>query len=61
MTTHSPNLVSALTSIPEAVVVCERGEAGSTLTRLEPAKLEHWLDEGTLGDAWQVGALGGNR
>ncbi|HXU29540.1 MAG TPA: AAA family ATPase [Thermoanaerobaculia bacterium] len=61
VTTHSPSLISALSSVPEAVVVCERGNAGTTLTRLEPAKLEHWLDEYTLGDVWQIGALGGNR
>ncbi len=61
VTTHSPTLVSALSNVPEAVVVCERGEEGTTLNRVEPAKLEHWLDESTLGDAWQSGALGGNR
>lgn len=61
VTTHSPSLVSALSSVPEAVVVCERGKAGTTLTRLEPANLKHWLDEYTLGDVWQIGALGGNR
>ncbi len=61
VTTHSPSLVSALSSVPEAVIVCERGDEGTTLTRLEPAKLKHWLDEYTLGDVWQIGALGGNR
>ncbi len=61
VTTHSPSLISALSNVPEAVVVCERGDAGTTLTRLEPAKLKHWLDEYTLGDVWQIGALGGNR
>jgi predicted ATPase len=35
VTTHSADLVSELTSVPEAVVVCERGPEGSRLQRLE--------------------------
>lgn len=40
VTTHSDTLVSALSSIPEAVVVCERGVEGSRLRRLEPEQLQ---------------------
>lgn len=59
VTTHSDILVSALPA--EAVVVCERDEAGSHLRRLDPDKLKKWLEEYTLGELWQMGELGGTR
>ena len=58
--THSDALVSALTNIPEAIVACERAGAATTLRRLDPAKLSHWLDEYRLGDLWRMGELGAN-
>ncbi len=61
VTTHSPSLISALSSIPEAVVVCERDESGSHLRRLSPEKVGDWLKDYSLGDAWLMGAVGGNR
>ncbi len=61
VTTHSPSLLSALSNVPESVVVCEKDERGTQLLRLEPDKLDHWLDEYSLGHTWQAGALGGNR
>lgn len=61
VTTHSDTLVSALTNRPETVVVCERPSAGTVLQRLDPKRLEHWLNQDyTLGDVWQRGAIGGN-
>lgn len=59
VTTHSADLVSELTHVPEAVVVCERGSEGTHLQRLEAAKLEEWLDRYTLGDLWRMGEIGG--
>lgn len=58
--THSDALVSALTAKPEAVIACERTGAGTTLRRLDSAKLAHWLEEYALGDLWRMGKLGAN-
>jgi predicted ATPase len=61
VTTHSDVLVSALSEVPEAVVVCERTEAGTSLRRLEPARLEGWLESYRLGELWRMGEIGGTR
>lgn len=61
VTTHSDVLVSALSDVPEAVVVCEKDESGTKLKRLEPDKLEHWLKKYSLGEVWSMGEIGGNR
>jgi len=61
VTTHSDILVSALTEKPDSVLVCERDEDGSQLTRLDSAKLKQWLDKYPLGELWRMGELGGTR
>ena len=58
--THSDALVSALTAKPETVVACERMGPGTTLRRLDSAKLAHWLEDYALGDLWRMGELGAN-
>ncbi len=58
--THSDTLVSGLTAKPEAVVACERVGAGTTLRRLDSAKLADWLEDYALGDLWRMGELGAN-
>ncbi len=58
--THSNALVSALSVKPEAVIACERVGAGTTLRRLDSAKLAHWLEDYALGDLWRMGELGAN-
>ncbi len=60
ITTHSPTLVSALSHVPEAVVVCERDEGGTSMKRMSRDDLGEWLDEYQLGDLWLSGHLGGN-
>jgi len=60
VTTHSDALISAFTQ-PEMVLVCEKGENGTQLHRLETASLKEWLTNYTLGDLWRMGELGGNR
>lgn len=60
ITTHSDALVAALSHVPEAVVVCERGEKGTTMRRLSSEELGDWLDEYTLADLWSSGKIGGN-
>jgi predicted ATPase len=61
VTTHSDILVSALTQNAESVLVCERGEDGTRLTRLESEKLKDWLERYSLGELWMMGELGGTR
>jgi predicted ATPase len=61
VTTHSDLLISKLSEIPEAVVVCERGPRGTTMRRLDADSLAIWLREYSLGEAWLKGAFGGTR
>ncbi len=61
VTTQSNTLVSCFSEFPEVVVVCERDDAGTNLQRLEPAKLQFWLDRYELGEIWSMGEIGGNR
>ena len=60
VTTHSDALVSALSSQPDAIIVCERPGVGTELNRLESEKLAFWLEEYQLGDLWRMGELGAN-
>ena len=60
VTTHSSALVSAFTDQPDAIVTCERPGASTVLRRLDPAKLDSWLEEYGLGDLWTMGVLGAN-
>jgi len=52
VTTHSDMLVSALSHVPEAIIVCERGTDGSSHERLEPEKLKLWLKGELGGTRW---------
>lgn len=61
VTTHSPELVSAFSDQPEAVVVCERFGSATEFRRLDPEPLRHWLETYSLGEAWRAGEIGGNR
>ena len=60
VTTHSDALVSALSSDVRSVVACERLGAGTSLRRLDPERLAHWLADYQLGDLWRMGELGAN-
>ncbi len=61
VTTHSRELVDALSDDPEAVVVCERVAGESRFRRLDAGQLAAWLSDYTLGRLWADGELGGNR
>jgi predicted ATPase len=61
VTTHSDILVDALTEQPEAVLVSEKTENGTTLRRLEAEKLKPWIEKYRLGQLWTRGELGGTR
>lgn len=44
---------------PEQVIVAERDGSESVFRRLDPIKLEAWLEEYTLSDLWDKNVLGG--
>ena len=62
VTTHSSMLVSAIGQThPDAVVVCERGDDGTQMRRLDKEQLAPWLADYSLGDIWMKGLIGGTR
>ncbi len=61
LTTHSSMLVDYFTDTPEAIIVAEKEEDGTTLKRLETAKLKPWLEKYRLGQLWLQGDIGGTR
>mgnify|MGYP003564650318 CR=1 FL=1 len=61
VTTHSDVLVDTMTGQPEAVIICEKGENGTSLQRLDAAKLKPWLAKYRLGELWTRGDIGGTR
>ncbi len=61
VTTHSTQLVDAMTEHAESVVICEKPEMTSRLTRLEPDEIARWREHGSLGTLWMSGRLGGTR
>jgi predicted ATPase len=61
VTTHSDVLVDALTDQPDAVLVADKTDQGTTLTRLSKEGLEPWLKKYRLGQLWTRGEIGGTR
>lgn len=61
VTTHSTQLVDAMTEQPEVVLVCDKPEATTQIKRLDPTEIERWREFGTLGTLWMSGHLGGLR
>ena len=61
VTTHSDVLVDAMTDQPESVLVAEKTDLGTTLTRLDAEKLRPWLEKYRLGQLWTRGEIGGTR
>jgi len=61
VTTHSDLLLSRFQDIPEAILVCERGENGTTMRRPDPELLSQRLANKSLGEIWLQGAIGGTR
>ena len=50
-----------MTRQPEAVLVCEKHDGKTELTRLDREKLALWLEHYRLGDLWTSGQIGGTR
>lgn len=61
VTTHSDVLVDAMSEQPEAVLITEKTEQGTQLSRLDAEKLRPWLEKYRLGELWTRGDLGGTR
>jgi predicted ATPase len=61
VTTHSDTLVDGLTNVPEAVIVCEKQNGSTRMSRRTTAELAAWLKDYGLGQLWRRGELGGNR
>ena len=61
VTTHSDILVDAMTERPESVVVCEKHDGQTAMSRLNKDDLAKWLGNYRLGQLWVDGQLGGKR
>ena len=44
---------------PEDVLVADRVDGGTQLTRLDSKKLDSWLEDYSLGQLWEKNELGG--
>ncbi len=61
VSTHSTQLVDAMTDDADCVVVCEKQDGNTCLTRLDQEEIERWREQGSLGNLWMSGHLGGTR
>jgi predicted ATPase len=61
LTTHSTDLIDALSEYPGAVLICEKNAGSSTIASLDAMQLSEWLKRYKLGQLWRTGELGGNR
>lgn len=61
VTTHSTQLVDAMTEHADAVLICDKESATTRLRRLEQPEIDAWRRFGTLGALWVAGHLGGTR
>lgn len=61
VTTHSSQLLDALTYHADSVVVCEHHGTATTLERLVQEDIDSLLQFGGLGALWMSGRLGGTR
>ena len=59
VSTHSPELLSAFSDMPESVVVVEKEDGATTAKRLDRDSLSKWLEEYTLGRLWLDREIGG--
>ena len=61
VTTHSDILVDSFNDNPEAILVAEKTDGETHLTRLQKDQLAPWLEKYRLGALWTSGDLGGTR
>ncbi len=61
VSTHSTQLVDAMTDHTNAILVSEKREDSIRLTRLSQEEINRWREHGSLGSLWMSGHLGGTR
>jgi len=61
VSTHSTQLVDAMTEHAGSVLVCEKHKGSTCLTRLSQKEIDRWREHGSLGNLWMSGHLGGTR
>jgi predicted ATPase len=61
LTTHSDIFVDSFSDVPDAVLVADKTNDGTQLTRLRKDQLKTWLDVYRLGEMWTRGDIGGTR
>ncbi len=61
VTTHSDILVDAMTERPDVVLICEKHDGQTRISRPDGKELEEWLKDYRLGELWTCGELGGTR
>jgi len=61
VTTHSDILVDVLGETTEDIIVCEKYEGVTEMTRLNGDDLKVWLEKYSLSQLWTRGKIGGNR
>jgi predicted ATPase len=61
VTTHSTQMVDAMTDYADSVLVCEKKEGPTLISRLTQEDVDRWRGHGSLGSQWMSGHLGGTR
>jgi predicted ATPase len=61
ITTHSTQMVDAMTDHADSVLVCEKKVGPTAVTRLTQEEVDRWREHGSLGSLWMSGHLGGTR
>jgi predicted ATPase len=61
VTTHSTQMVDAMTDHADSVLVCEKKDGPSEISRLDQSEVDRWRQYGGLGSLWMSGHLGGKR
>jgi len=61
VTTHSTQLVDAMTDHADSVLVCEKKEGPSRVSRLTQDEVDRWREHEGLGSLWMSGQRGGTR
>jgi predicted ATPase len=61
VTTHSDALIDQFSEAPDSVIVFEKEEGSTKMTRLNKERLSSWLERYSLGQLWRTGEIGGNR
>lgn len=61
VTTHSTQMVDAMTEHADSVLVCEKQDGPPRVSRLTQVEVDRWREHGSLGSLWMSGHLGGTR